>query len=49
MKTIDTDEFKTALHLSKLIPLGFKRTEANKLAVRRWRDAIKKALANTSN
>lgn len=49
MKTTDTEAFKTALHLSRLIPLGYKRTEAKKLAVRRWRDAIKKALANRCN
>lgn len=44
MKTTETEEFRRALHMAKLMPLG-KHSEAKKLAIRRWRDAIKKALA----
>lgn len=48
MRTIETEDFRRALHLAKLMPLG-KHSEAKKLAVRKWCDAIKKALANSSN
>ena len=42
---MQSEAFKDALHLSKLIPLG-KKTEAKKQAVHRWCEAIKKALAS---
>lgn len=44
MKTIETDAYRRALHLSKLIPLG-KKTQAKKDAVHRlylaWVDMLK--------
>jgi hypothetical protein len=44
MKTTDSDEYKRALHLSKLIPLG-KKTQAKKDAVHKlclaWFDMLK--------
>jgi len=43
-KTTNTDEFRRALHLSKLIPLG-RKDDAKKKAVNNWNDAMQKALA----
>lgn len=43
MKTTDTDAFKYAIHLSKLIPLG-KKTHAKKEAVHRLYEAWIKML-----
>lgn len=40
MKTTETQEFKDAIHLSKLIPLG-KKTQAKKEAVHRLITQIK--------
>lgn len=47
-KTMQSDSFKRALHLSRLIPLG-KKDEAKKQAVHRWCEAIKLALAEGRN
>lgn len=44
MKTIETKEFAEAIHLAKLIPIGTKQQK--RVAVRRWRDGIKRALAH---
>jgi hypothetical protein len=44
-KTMQSQSFKTAIHLSKCIPLGAKTPE-KKEAVRRWCDAVKFMLAN---
>lgn len=49
MNTIETEQFRRALHLSRLIPLGHKHSPEKKAAVKRWCDAIKKALANSGN
>lgn len=46
MSTIETDQFKSALHLSRLIPLG---RDSKKEAVSRWNQAIKLALAHRSS
>jgi len=43
-KTTNTEAFKRAIHLSRLIPLG-RKDEAKKAAVKRWHDAIQLALA----
>jgi len=43
MKTTETQEFKDAIHLSKLIPLG-KKTQAKKDAVHRLALAWQKML-----
>jgi hypothetical protein len=44
MKTTESDEYKCAIHLSKLIPLG-KKTQAKKEAVHRlylaWVEMLK--------
>jgi hypothetical protein len=44
MKTIESESFKDAIHLSKLIPLG-KKTQAKKEAVHRlylaWVEMLK--------
>lgn len=48
MKTNETEAFKDALHLSRLIPLGAKN-QAKKDAVTRWKNAIVKALQHKSN
>lgn len=45
MKTIDTDQFKQALHLSRLMPLG---KDNKRESVHRWAEAIKLALAHRS-
>lgn len=43
MKTTETEAFKNAIHLSKLIPLG-KKTQAKKEAVHRLYEAWIKML-----
>lgn len=48
MLTTETEEFRRALHLAKLMPLG-RHSEAKKAAIRKWCDAIKKALANRAD
>lgn len=47
-KTMQSEAFKTAKHLSKLIPLG-KVTQEKKEAVHRWHAAMQKALAEGRN
>lgn len=44
MHTLDTEAYRRAKHLSKLIPLG-KKTDAKKQAVHNWCDAVKIMLA----
>lgn len=48
MLTIETEEFRRALHLAKLMPLG-RHSEAKKQAVKRWHEAVKNMLAHNSN
>ena len=48
MRTVDTEDFRRALHLAKLMPLG-KHSEEKKQAVKRWHEAVIKMLANNSN
>lgn len=48
MLTTDTEAFRRALHLAKLMPLGKHSTE-KEAAVRRWHEAVLKMLANNSN
>lgn len=45
MLTTDTDQFKQAIHLSRLMPLG---KDNKREAVHKWAEAIKLALAHRS-